>query len=211
MENEFSNGLLGHRVELHKSNEGETVLIVDKVMVFEEQGDRGYAMSYDMYLVQREDGCIVPVIPDAVKRIVGVIRPEPPAKQYADWVTQMAKERELTEDELIVWLKNIKVDRVDIPETPVKPYSKFSKSHRSDILDILRLQKEVLIPAGFGQFSASLADQWLYAAKDDFKILIQASGVSMVDSKGYATGASVPLNEWVKNPTIEALMPPKQD
>jgi hypothetical protein len=93
---------------------------------------------------------------------------------------------------------------------PAEPYS------IATMVDAQRLINEVMLPAGFTSFWGN-EGEYMTADRDNYRIKIDETGVYLIarlpedPRAGYVydahNGINIPLNEWVKNPTIEALMP----
>ena len=149
--NEFSNGLLGHRVEgtCYKKETYQGIWIGTEI-IDGAQWDR----------IVTDEGQIVRI--DAVR----VIRPQ----------------KEVTK--------------------PAEPYS-------IDTLEYCqRLVDEVMMPAGFASFYGEKGG-YMTACKGEHRVFIDNEGVRLVHhgEQSYPDLPNIPLNEWVKNPTIESLKP----
>lgn len=165
MENEFRNGLIGHRVEVKVDSESplQILIIIDKVNQWE-IGDNPdgcrFAVQSDVFMVMDEAGVVDRIAPHTIVR---VIRPQKEVVMPAE-----------------------------------QPYS-------IDTLDDrFRLCKEILLPNCYTY-------QWITESADGEGYIIWKDGeTAYIDQRGVylrSNGIFVPLNEWVKNPTIESLKP----
>jgi len=89
-----------------------------------------------------------------------------------------------------------------LKQKPAEPYS-------IDTLEYCqRLVDEVMIPAGFASFYGEKGG-YMTACKGEHRVFIDNEGVRLVHhgEQSYPDLPFIPLNEWVKNPTIESLKP----
>ena len=82
MEGKFSNGLIGHRVEVKVDRESplQVLTIIDKVNVWEiGQNDDGckFAVQSDMYVVMDEAGVVDRIFPHTIVKVILPVN-EPP-------------------------------------------------------------------------------------------------------------------------------------
>ena len=217
--NTFKNGLIGHKVE-RIAKEGaprKIYTVIDKVLTGAEQrNDNGtfYVFNADDYVVMDEHGCIHLLSPNQIVRVIlPVNEPRLPTNDFeraifgmqdvTKVVSQMAKER-------AAYLKAQKEGNE--PQKPANTYD------WDNFDDVMRLQ-------GFLQnvgYKVSMTDDdKMIADKDYRRIKIDETGVYLIarlpedPRAGFVydahNGITIPLNEWVKNPTIEALMPQKDN
>jgi len=166
MENEFRNGLIGHRVEVKVGSKSplQILTIIDKVITHEMAVDsmadgKWIPTTYDMYMVMNEAGVVDMIAPHTIGR---VIRPQKEVVMPAE-----------TYD-----LNNI---------------------------DHLRRIEYLLKESGF-EVDTFPPYAYMYAIKQGHTVHIDTDGVCLTN-KGVRMSPNIPLNEWVKNPTIESLKP----
>jgi hypothetical protein len=210
MKTEFANGLLGHRVEakVNVKSPLQILTIIDKVNVGDTDSDEGrrFAINTDMYVVMTDEGMVDTLYPSSIVRVIlPVNEPRFPTNDFERVIFGM---QDVTKGVILMAKK--RAAYLKAQKEGNEPQKSAYRYSTDTLKDRIRLWREVLMPNGFKLTNGTeeMGSSFFQFTKDGYEGMISCREVSLIEPNGsYRSGINIPLNEWVKNPTIEALMP----